>query len=125
MALHHAQIQAKDQLVIQVQGETGLLPCQNLINNAHLSKLSSSYFEIPLVHQDSFAPNFSLLGLSVIYPKYPMCQLSSPYPHAVSRCPLMYSALLLSFSDLKDRHFQRKWQNKYMLVNIIPKIVTV
>lgn len=61
------------------------MPHQNLSNNAHLSKLSYSYFENSShVHQDGFAPNFPQPGLSK-YPKHPMCQLSSPYPHAASR----------------------------------------
>lgn len=44
-----------------------------LINSAQLSKLAFSYFEISsYVHHHGFASNFALLGLSVIYPKYPV-----------------------------------------------------
>lgn len=48
-----------------------------------------------------------------------------PYPHAVSRCPLICTALLLSLPDLKDRNFLRNWQNNCVLVNVIPSAVTV
>lgn len=55
-----------------------LMLWQILINNAHLSKFPFSYFEISsYVHRHGFVTNFLLLCLSVIYPKYPACQLSS------------------------------------------------
>lgn len=114
---------------IQVQGGTGLrtklefwqLPCQNLIHNAHLSKLSFSYFEIPLISTKmALLLTFPYL-VSVSFTLNTSCVNL----HAVSRCPLICTAHLLSLSDLKDRNIQRKWQNSYVLVSVIPSTVTV
>lgn len=97
------------------------LPCQNLIHNAHLSKLSFSYFEIPLMSTKmALLLTFPYL-VSVSFTLNTSCVNL----HAVSRCPLICTAPLLSLSDLKARNIQRKWQSSYVLVNVIPSTVTV
>lgn len=106
-------------MVIQVQGGTGLVPRQNLSNNAHLSKLSYSYFENSLMSTKmALLPTFPNL-VSVNTLNTP-CVNFPLLIRMLSQGPLICTALLFSLSDLEDRNFQRKWQNNYMLANVIP-----
>lgn len=100
------------------------MPCQKPSDNPHLSKLSFSYFEIPLMSTKMALLLTFPYVVSVPFTVNTSC-INFSYPHALSKCPLICTVLLLSLSDLKDKNFQINWQNNYVLVNVIPSTVTV